>query len=82
MLLVSLYECGMIPVMKVKMDTLYTVNSRIISHKLLIFLCKSEQQSSFKPSSLGRMMISQYLVNILFKLLFFQDNKDHSFGSL
>ena len=82
MLLVSLYGCGMIPVMKVKWTHFTQLNSRRISHKFLIFICKSEQQSSFKPSSLGRMMISQYLVNILLKLLFSQDNKDHSFGSL
>lgn len=49
-------------------------NSKI-NHKSLIFICKLKQQSSLKPSSLGRMMISQYLMNILLKLLFFQDNK-------
>lgn len=27
------------------------------------------------------MMISQHLANILLKVLFFQDNKDHSSGS-
>jgi hypothetical protein len=37
----------------------------------LIYICKLKQQTSFKPSSLGRKLISQYLVNILVQLLFF-----------
>lgn len=52
--------------------SLTQLNSKKINHKSPIFICKLKQkQSSFKPSFLGRQVISQYLVNIYFKLLFF-----------